>query len=215
MDHEIKSLLNSGCVSTLGHKPTVVNPLSVAKNRAGKKRMVFDCREINGGIAKYSIRFEDGYLFDKCFYQNCFLGNFDLRGAYHHIDIFESHKEYLGFKWRGQYYCFNVLPFGLSSAGYIFTLVAHWRSQGFQVLLYLVDGIFLADTHKNFTELALKIKSDLFACGFLIAEEKCQWQPTQVLYWLGFIWDSKDFAVQVSDSYFKVASATRKISESV
>ena len=102
VDHEIKMLLNSGCVSTLSHKPTVVNPLSVATNRAGKKRMVLDCREINSSIAKYAIRFEDGYLFDKIFTKNSYLGNFDLKGAYHHIEIFETHREYLGFKWQGQ-----------------------------------------------------------------------------------------------------------------
>jgi hypothetical protein len=43
----------------------------------------------------------------------------------HHVDIFKSHTDYLGFSWcygnTVNYLKFLVLPFGLSSACYIFT----------------------------------------------------------------------------------------------
>lgn len=32
----------------------------------------------------------------------------------------ELDKKCLGLKWNNKYYVFNVLPFGLSTAGYIF-----------------------------------------------------------------------------------------------
>ena len=37
-----------------------------------------------------------------------------------HIDIAEEHRKYLGFSWQKRYYVFTVLPFGLSTACYIF-----------------------------------------------------------------------------------------------
>ena len=42
------------------------------------------------------------------------------------------------------YFTFSVLPFGLSSVGYIFTktvrvLVKYWRSIGFPIVVYLDD----------------------------------------------------------------------------
>ena len=46
---------------------------------------------------------------------------FDLKSAYHHIMIDEAYTEYLGFAWEGIYYVFKVLPFGLATAGYIFS----------------------------------------------------------------------------------------------
>ena len=41
---------------------------------------------------------------------------------------------------------FNVLPFGISTAGYIFTKltrvpVTYWRAQGIKIVMFLDDGI--------------------------------------------------------------------------
>ena len=66
--------------------------------------------------------------------------SFDLKSGYHHIDIFPDHRKFLRFAWKidgvTRYFSFQVLPFGLSSAPYIFTkcirpLVKHWRGKGF------------------------------------------------------------------------------------
>jgi hypothetical protein len=50
-----------------------------------------------------------------------------LKSGYHHIDIHPDHQQFLGFSWNfdgvQKYYVFNVLPFGISSAGHIFTKV--------------------------------------------------------------------------------------------
>ena len=44
------------------------------------------------------------------------------------------------------YFVFAVLPFGLSTACYLFTkllrpLIRYWRGQGLKAILYLDDGI--------------------------------------------------------------------------
>ena len=82
------------------------------------------------------------------------MGNFDLKSAYHHISIFTEHRQYLGFQWNNCMYIFNVLPFGLSPAGYIFTkltrpLLKNWRDSGHKILLYLDDGIFMSNTFRG------------------------------------------------------------------
>ena len=66
-----------------------------------------------------------------------FVFSFDLNSAYHHIDICEEHMKF---------YEFKVLPFGLTSASYVFTkvmrqLVKFWRGCGLLALMYLDDGI--------------------------------------------------------------------------
>ena len=51
----------------------------------------------------------------------------DIHSAYHYMNICNEHTEMLGFSWKyeGQteYIKFLVLPFGLSSAVYIFSKV--------------------------------------------------------------------------------------------
>ena len=80
-----------------------------------------------------------------CCYSNQVSGcsHLILRSGYHHVDIVPHHRKYLGFEWGGKYF---VLPFGLSTAPYVFTkllrpLVGLWRGKGHKVILYLDDGI--------------------------------------------------------------------------
>ena len=68
--------------------------------------------------------------------------SFNLKSGYHHIDIFPDHCKYLSFAWDfGQgklYFSFLVLPFGLSSAPYIFTKCIRssaWRDMGFSIVI--------------------------------------------------------------------------------
>ena len=72
--------------------------------------------------------------------------SFDLKSGYHQVDIVLHHQKYLGFEWGGKYFVFTVLPFGLSTAPYVFTkllrpLVRLWRGKGHKAILYLDDGI--------------------------------------------------------------------------
>ena len=71
----------------------------------------------------------------------------DLESAYHHVDMHPDSVPYLGFAWRGQHYVFTSLPFGLTTACWVFTklmreLVGHWRAQGLRLVHYLDDLLF-------------------------------------------------------------------------
>ena len=57
--------------------------------------------------------------------------------------------QYLGFEWKGRYYHYTVLPFGISTAPYIFTkvmktTVGYMRSLGYLFIQYLDDLPFAA-----------------------------------------------------------------------
>ena len=58
-----------------------------------------------------------------CFRKVITFFSFDLKSAYHHIMIAKEDREYWGFQWKDKYYVFSGLPFGISTAGYIFTKV--------------------------------------------------------------------------------------------
>ena len=49
-----------------------------------------------------------------------------------------------------RYFMFQVLPFSLSTACYVFTklrfLVEYWRSKGKRIVIYIVDGICASST---------------------------------------------------------------------
>ena len=113
---------------------------------------------------------------------------FDLRSAYHHIDIHKDSQKFLGFEWVGKWFVFTVLPFGLSTACYVFTKVLRplVRSQGIRVVLYIDDGIVLASSEVEGNAMSNIVQDTLEQTGFLCHPDKCNWTPAQVGCWLGF-----------------------------
>ena len=108
---------------------------------------------------------------------------FDLKSGYHHVDIHREHWKYLDFAWgqgpTTKYYVFCVLPFGLTTAPYLFTkllrpLVKHWRGQGIRVIIYLDDGIVAAKGELTACETSSKIQDDLKQAGFVVNTAKCK-----------------------------------------
>ena len=99
-----------------------------------------------------------------------FIFPFDIKSGYHHVDIFPPHQSFLGFSWfykgKVRYFCFRVLPFGLSSAPYIFTelfrpLVSNWRRKGIHIVVYLDDGLGEASSFQVALDCSAKVKGDL------------------------------------------------------
>lgn len=145
----IADLLANQCVDVVDSQPWVVNPLSVSVRDDGKKRLVLDLRHVNPHLYKYKFKCEDIAVAQLLLGEGYYLYTFDIKSAYHHVDIFESHRTYLGFQWQHHgkptFFVFNVLPFGLSTAPYTFTkllkpVVSHWRGSGIRVCMFLDDG---------------------------------------------------------------------------
>ena len=149
---EVQKLLAKGCVEKVEIRPSVVNPITVATNKSGKKRLVLDIRHLNKCLAKFKFKYKDVSVARQLFQKGTHLFSWDLRSAYHHINVFPPHRDYLGFpleEKKGQvtrYYVFCSLPFGLSTSGYIFSkvvrvLVQFWRTAGHLVVMFLEDGL--------------------------------------------------------------------------
>jgi len=127
--------------------------------------------------------------------------SFDLKSSYHHTDIVQEHQTLLGFSWRAShsinkvFYVFTVLPFGLSSAPYIFTKVLkplekYWRIQGLCIAIFLDDGWAMVQDRDSCRFKALAVRGVLYNTGFVVNEDKSVWEPTQVLDGLGITWNS-------------------------
>ena len=136
----ITELLKVGSVVQCPCPPVVVNPLSVSFQPNGKKRFILDLRHVNFFVKKSKIKFEDAKSFLECLVASpcAWACSFDIKSSYHHIEIFESDQQFLGFSWVfdgvTKYFKFTVLPFGLSVGPYIFSnvmrpLVKYWRSK--------------------------------------------------------------------------------------
>ena len=137
----ILELLRDNRIEELFSPPDIINPLSASVQSSGKKRHVY----------KQKFKCEGLHTIRSAFYKEYFVFSFDLKSGYHHIDIFPDHRRYLAFSWdfgsgHTRYFQFTALPFGLSSAPFIFTkllkpLEAHWRAQGIPIAIFFDDGV--------------------------------------------------------------------------
>ena len=208
VSREIQNLLLKGCIREVPTAPTVINPLTVAINRVGKKRLVLDCRHLNLELFKYKCCFENQSIAKDIFSKGDYLFTFDIKGAYHHIMIFPEHTVYLGFAWveNGvkRYFVYVVLPFGISTAGLIFTkvlrvCVSKWRNTGINIVVFLDDRLGGAGSFEASVRAANFVRQDLINFGSLLADDKCHWIPCMTATWLGFEWSTFKGTVKVSD----------------
>ena len=160
----------------------VVNPLSVSVQSSGKKRLILDLRYVNKHIFKQKFKFEDWRVTLDYFEKGCYFTKFDLKSGYHHLDIFPDHQAYLGCSWvmpgrDKKFFMFTVLPFGLSSALFIFSKLFRplgklWRSLGIHSVVYLDDGLDVERSETSSSACSSVISSNLAPAGFVTNAEK-------------------------------------------
>ena len=197
--------------------PHVVNPLSVSIQSSGKKRLILDLRHVNQSIWKQKFKCEDWRVLLSYVNKGDFLFSFDLKSGYHHFDIFPDHQTFLGFSWvfsgTVKYFCFTVLPFGLSSAPYIFTkclrpLVKFWRFNGIKIVVFLDDGCGMGESLQTAKGHSLFVQTSLRNAGFVANFTKSLWEPTQ-LFELGSCFR---FDFYFRQAYFQFYCSHRQIS---
>ncbi len=110
--------------------------------------------------------------------------SYDLMSGYYHAGLHPRSRTFVGFMWEGQYYVCNCLPFGLSTAPWVFSkvmreLVMLWRKEGIRVLPYLDEFIFMARGFWQCVRLVRKVEAYLVRAGLRINLPKCVTRPTQ------------------------------------
>ena len=113
----------------------------------------------------------------------------DLLDAYLHISISPESQRYLAFCYKGIFYKFTSLPFGLSTAPRVFTRVTRavisvLRERGILLFAYLDDWLIL-EAHRNQALFAISETINLLvSLGWLI-NEKSHLTPSSSLTYLG------------------------------
>ena len=157
-----------------------------------------------------TFKYEDLRVVMTLFEPGEWMFSFDLKSGYHHIDVAQKHRKYLGFSWEGIVYRFAVLPFGLSSAPYVFTilmcpLVRLWCSKGLKIVVYLDDGVCALINEAEANTASNWVKDTLAKAGWIFNEAKSVWAPTHKLEWLGFDLDLGQGCISVPTRKIKIS----------
>ena len=93
----ISELMARGCVREVQEYPQFCNRLHVAVQSSGKLSLILDLSHLNKFVVKKSVKYENLRTVLQMFSPGMFVFSFDLKSAYHHIDICEEHMKFLSF----------------------------------------------------------------------------------------------------------------------
>ena len=181
---------------------------------SGGFRFVLNLKKLNTFISLSHFKMENIKSVKDMIRKDSYMCSIDLKDAYFSISVARKHRKYLRFSFNDCLYEFTCLPFELCTAHFVFTklckpILKYLRSKGIVLVMYLDDSIIISNSmeicSKN-TNMVVKTFQDL---GFVINYRKSVLQPNQSCRFLGFIFNSNRFIIQLPED--KVISAKRKI----
>jgi hypothetical protein len=206
----VAEMLSAGAVTLLplGQKPMVVSPLGVVpKPHTTKYRLTVNLRYVNRHLGKKIFKFEGLRDLSDLAEKGDHAVSYDLMSGYYHVGVHPLSRIFLGFFWEGRYYVYNCLPFGLSTAPWVFSkvmreLVMHWRRGGIKVLPYLDDFMFMKSGFWQCVRLACRVERDSVWTGLKINVPKCSPVPAMQRRQLGLVVDCEEGKFQVPGDRF-------------
>ena len=130
LEREVQSLLLKGATEKVEPPitPGFYGRLFCVPKSSGGWRPVLDLSALNTFIRQIPFRMETASSIRESMQQGDWAASIDLTDAYFHLLIHKRDRKFLRFQWQGQTYQFRALPFGLSLAPWIFTMVEIGRA---------------------------------------------------------------------------------------
>lgn len=170
----------------------------------GKHRFILNLKQLNKFIGTEHFKLEDLRTAVKLVSEGSYMGTLDLKDAYFLIKIDNEFKKFLRFQFgeTNNLYQFNVLPFGLNTAPFVFTkvmkpVVGLLRSCGYLSTIYLDDLLLIGKNYETCLENINITRQLLTSLGFLINEQKSNCVPNTSCKFLGYILDTAKFQVSL------------------
>ena len=201
IEKEIQDLLQKGVIVQV-QDPTdcFISNIFLRPKPGDKFRMIIDLSDLNEHVSKNHFKMDHLEVATHLLFPGAWLASIDLKEAYYAIPIAEEDQKFLCFQWNNRIFSFKCMPFGLSSAPWLFTktlkpIFSEFHEAGFEGFGYIDDSFIIAKS-KDECRQAVSFLADLFVkLGFRINTEKSVLQPTQKLTFLGYVLDSNDMSV--------------------
>ena len=201
-----------------GEKPHMIMPLIVEpKAGSSKNRLIHDCRRLNESLQKFKFKMEKLSNFVKELKKLDRLFTLDISCAYHHVEVAPKHRTFIGFRFEGVTYVYNVLPFGLTTSAYVFcklTAIAGraLRTSGLvTALITYVDDLGGSVGQKPDPVRMGKIVDLLRSFGWVLAPHKMVTDMGMRVKLLGFMIDTEHMTIGVPESRREKLIATANL----
>ena len=139
----------------------------------------------------------------------------DIKDGFFHVPIAKEHRDYLGFCYKGVYYRWSVLPFGICCSPYYFCkivrpVVTYLRSIGLRITVY-VDDFLLAVERSCATDHIDQLIKTLTELGFTINFEKSTLVASNKINYIGYTLRSDQGQVIIKAQATRVSKLKRSM----
>lgn len=196
IDEEVAALLEKGAIEEVSPSPGFYSRVFVVPKKDGGWRPVINLKLLNKQyLDPPSFRMDTAKDVGLLLQESDWAASIDLRDAYFHVSVSRRFHRFMRFGWRKRLYQFLVLPFGLCTAPFVFTMltkpiVAYLRSKGIRTIFYLDDILVIGSSREEcqkHLDFALQLLQDL---GFIINWKKSTLIPSQHFRFLGLLWNT-------------------------
>jgi len=199
----VDKLLSLGSIVETIHTPgEFISTIFLVPKPDGSFRFILNLKKLNKFLEHVHFKMEDHRTVLRLMTKGCYFASIDLKEAYNLIPIYKEHRKFLRFIWNGKLYEFSCLAFGLSTGPRVFTkllkpVIAFLRSNGITLVIYIDDILIIGSSYDDCKSSVDRTIEVLESLGFVINRCKSQLSPSQVIRYLGFIFDSNLMSISL------------------
>ncbi len=189
---EVSSLLAKNAIEKVRDvgSPGFYSHLFVVPKKNGKLRPVLDLSALNRSVLIDRFKMETVRTIRDTVLPGVWAVSIDLQDAYLHVPIRRSSRKFLRFVSEGKCYQFSVLPFGLSTAPRVFTILMEAvasaaRRMGVPLLQYLDDWLLFSLSRDRLLRNLATLWDLILSLGLIPNLEKSELIPSQNFSYVG------------------------------
>jgi hypothetical protein len=201
---QIDNYVKLGVVVRLPSPPSTVQPLHVVTKEGKELRIVLDlARNFNDYLEKKSFKLLAINAAVDWSVPFCWYGKLDLSKCFLSFPLSQRLRELMNFHFEGEYYRYDNMPFGLSTAPRIASLLldvvsAQLHEFGVRCVRYLDDWLLIGASPQAVLDGMLAAAALFVQFGLVLNKDKIE-GPSQVMVFLGVELDSTKQSVGLSE----------------
>jgi len=198
---QVAEYLLLASVGKVTEVPWVVSPLFTVPKASGGFRVVIDLRRLNEFLSTPKFRNESVAGIARVAARFTHATTVDIHAAFHHVPVYPGHRKFLGFQLDGEFYVWNVFPFGCQTSPWAWHLVMAEairliRLCGVVCVWYVDDMMVLGSSAQHATASRAIVLCVLRALGLRVNDKGIA-TPSPRVPFLGFDWDLEKKTIAV------------------